>query len=260
MLYKIKHIHLVYRRTFPLCYLHSTYTPASHLRWFMGCSIWGSEAGRRTLQPDSSSWPLSETRLLLQHLAETVGVTVPPQRHSKADEAEHLICLSGLKQSRTAQRLSRSEPCVSILLMGCEDAALWTTSERHLDEWKPAWSCLVIFSPRKEKLERSLGLGCHSWKRYWSTRLAVINMPSGISYHKLLIPTSCCSSCVFVADNIFYNILKTDRVTVSKGNYCNFIFTPAVSKMQAEQDVHTGPVHSEQIKTQSTMGGIYTDS
>lgn len=74
---------------------------------------------------------LLETRLLLQYWAETVGVTVPSTVHcnSKKDETEHVIRLSWLKQTRTAHRLSPSELCVSILLLGCEDAALWTTSD-----------------------------------------------------------------------------------------------------------------------------------
>lgn len=34
----------------------------------------------------------------------------------------------------------------------------------------------------------------------------------------------------------------------------------AASQIQAEHDVHAGPVRSEQITTHSTMGGIATDS
>lgn len=41
-------------------------------------------------------------------------------------------------------------------------------------------------------------------------------MLSCISYDKLLIHTSFCLSCAFVADNISYDILKIDVVTVSK--------------------------------------------
>lgn len=150
----------MYHRTFQLCYLHHIHLSVSPQ---VICRVkrlreWGQQAlalvGGHTLQPDSSSCLLLSTVITKLpapaafgrnsgcHSPYTVHSTV--HCNSKKDEMEHVIRLSWLKQTKTAHRLCRSELCVSILLLGCEEAALWTTSKRRWDEWERTWRDVLL--------------------------------------------------------------------------------------------------------------------
>lgn len=86
-------------RSFQLRYLHSTYTPESHLRWFIGSSIWGSEARRHLQEGISCNRTLPPDCLLLQHLAKNQLVSQYQYRQKKRwDGARNSLKLAKTNQ------------------------------------------------------------------------------------------------------------------------------------------------------------------